>query len=95
MDGVLNGRPPPVRAASQVNVSYYEGFKVVTDPRTGRSRNVSLVRPEGTAIDAITGFSSNPKLGSQRLRNLHARRRLRGSHTSPAARPVRTGDPVA
>jgi len=78
MDGVLNGMPPPLRVAGQVNDSYYEGFKVVTDPRTGRSRNVSLVRPDGPAIDAITGFSINPKLGSQRRRNLHARRRLRG-----------------
>jgi hypothetical protein len=41
----------------QVNVSYYEGFRVVTDPVTGRSRNVSQLRSEGPEVDRITGFS--------------------------------------
>ena len=67
--------PPELRVVDQVNVSYYEGFEVVTDLRTGRSRDVPQLRPGGPAVDKITGFSINPKLGSQRRRNLHARRR--------------------
>lgn len=72
---LIDGAPKGSGVIEQVNVSLYEGFTVVTDPRTGRSRNVSLLRPDGPAIDRITGFSINPKLGSQRRRNLHGRRR--------------------
>jgi hypothetical protein len=77
MSGVLNDTPPALGVVEQVNVSYYEGFAVVMDDRTGRSRNVSQLREEGPAVDTITGFSINPKLGSQRGRNLHARRAAR------------------
>jgi hypothetical protein len=75
MSGVLTCTPPALRLVDQVNVSYYEGFEVVTDLRTGRSRNVPQLRPGGPAVDKITGFSINPKLGSQRRRNLHGRKR--------------------
>ena len=75
MNAVIDGAPAVSRVVEQVNISLYEGFTVVTDPRTGRSRNVSQLRTDGPAIDRITGFSINPKLGSQRRRNLHGRRR--------------------
>jgi hypothetical protein len=77
MSGVLNNAPAALGVLEQVNVSYYEGFEVVMDERTGRSRNVSQLREEGPAVDTITGFSINPKLGSQRGRNLHARKAAR------------------
>lgn len=76
MSGLMNRTPPGLRVVEQVNVSYYEGFEVVMDPRTGRSRNVSKLRSDGPQVDRITGFAINPKLGSQRRRNLHARRRM-------------------
>lgn len=71
---MLTHTPSTLRLINQVNVSYYEGFEVVTDPVTGRSRNVPQLRPGGPVVDKITGFSINPKLGSQRLRNLHSRK---------------------
>jgi hypothetical protein len=75
MSEVIDSAPLRVGPVEQVNISFYEGFTVVTDARTGRSRNVSQLRPGGPIIDVITGFSINPKLGSQRRRNLHGRRR--------------------
>ena len=53
---------------AQVNVSYYEGFTVVTNPLTGRARNVPTRRttPE---VDNITLWTPNLHLGSQRRRN--------------------------
>jgi hypothetical protein len=78
MSGVLTCAPPALRVVDQVNVSYYEGFEVVTDLRTGRARNSPQLRPGGPAVDKISGFSINPKLGSQRRRNLHGRRRRVG-----------------
>jgi hypothetical protein len=57
--------------ANQVNVGYYHGFTVVTNPITGRSRNVPT--PLGTPhIDNVTGFSVNRIIGSQRRRNRDA-----------------------
>ena len=57
MEGVLTNTPPTLSVVEQVNVSYYEGFEVVTDLRTGRSRNVPQLRPGGAAVDKITRFS--------------------------------------
>ena len=48
MSGVLTCTPPALRVVEQVNVSYYEGFEVVPDLRTGRSRNVPQLRPGWT-----------------------------------------------
>jgi hypothetical protein len=56
----------------QVNVSYYEGFTLVTNPITGRGRNVNKPRTVAIAPDAITGFVLNGKPASQRRRNLHS-----------------------
>jgi hypothetical protein len=75
MSAVIDGAPAASRVIEQVNVSFYAGFTVITDLRTGRSRNVSQLRPDGAVVDRIAGFSINPKLGSQRRRNLHGRRR--------------------
>jgi hypothetical protein len=53
---------------TQVNVSYYSGFTVVTNPITHRARNVPTVR--GTPIvDPVTGISVETELASQRRRN--------------------------
>lgn len=51
-----------------VNVSYYDGFTVVTSPTTGRSRNVPKLRTT-PLIDTVTGFAGSLRPGSQRRRN--------------------------
>lgn len=52
---------------THVNVSYYTGFTVVTDPLTGRARNVPTLR--GTPlIDAITSRIERIRIGVQRRR---------------------------
>lgn len=53
---------------SHVNVSYYEGFTVVTNPVTGRSRNVPKLRTT-PVVDDILSWSVSAKPGSQRRRN--------------------------
>jgi hypothetical protein len=51
-----------------VNVSYYNGFTVVTNPTTGRARNVPTLR--GTpVVDTVTGIVARVQVGSQRRRN--------------------------
>jgi hypothetical protein len=51
-----------------INISYFDGFTVVTNPTTGRARNVSSRR--GTpVVDAITGFTGSTRPASQRRRN--------------------------
>lgn len=52
-----------------VNVSYYQGFTVVTDPITGRARNVPKLRPGGPVIDLIVSTNVRAILGTQRRRN--------------------------
>lgn len=63
--GTLHGS---TTITEHVNVSYFSGFDVVTNPITGRARNVPKrrVTPE---VDAITGFTMSLKPGSQRRRN--------------------------
>lgn len=53
---------------THVNVSYYEGFTLVTNPITGRGRNVAKVRAI-PLIDAITANVPRAYVGSQRRRN--------------------------
>lgn len=55
-----------------VNVSYYEGFTSVTNPITGRTKDVPKQRTGGPVTDVIAAYVLNPKLGSQRRRNLHS-----------------------
>lgn len=52
----------------QVNVSYYSGFTVVTNPITGRARNVPTVRPGGPLVDLINSVSTRDVVGTQRRR---------------------------
>lgn len=54
-------------SVSQVNVSYYKGFTVFTEP-SGRARNIPTLRAGGPVVDTVTGYSVNPKFGSQRRR---------------------------
>lgn len=50
-----------------VNVSYYSGFTVVTNPVTGRARNVSKVRTT-PLVDDILSWSVASRIASQRRR---------------------------
>lgn len=52
---------------SQVNVSYFHGFTVVTNPTTGRARNVPTVRAT-PLVDAITSRIVRSHVGTQRRR---------------------------
>jgi len=54
--------------ATHANVSYYQGFTVITDPVTGRARNVPKLRTGGPHVDTITGMAANPRFGTQRRR---------------------------
>lgn len=54
-------------ALEHVNVSYYSGFTVVTDPITGRARNVPT--PRGAAVvDIVSGHIVRTRVGTQRRR---------------------------
>jgi hypothetical protein len=53
-----------------VNVSYYSGFVNHLFP-SGRERAIPTVR-SSPIIDVITSFTTNPRLGSQRRRNLQS-----------------------
>jgi hypothetical protein len=50
-----------------VNVSYFEGFTVVTDPTTGRARNVPTVRAT-PVVDIVTSRIERIRIGTQRRR---------------------------
>jgi hypothetical protein len=53
---------------THTNVSYYQGFTVVTNPITHRSRNVPTLR--GTPlIDTVINYSVEQGIASQRRRN--------------------------
>jgi hypothetical protein len=52
---------------AQVNVSYYSGFHVVTNPITGRARNVPLVRVTPVQ-DPVTALTPRAYIGTQRRR---------------------------
>lgn len=53
---------------TQVNVSYYEGFTNVTYP-SGRTYPRPTLR-SSPLVDEVVSVSANPKIGSQRRRNL-------------------------
>ncbi|MBA0087123.1 MAG: hypothetical protein HRJ53_19235 [Acidobacteria bacterium Pan2503] len=53
--------------AAPVNVSYYHGFTVVTNPITGRARNVPKLKATPD-VDTITGQSCNQRVATQRRR---------------------------
>ncbi len=56
---------------SHVNVSYFSGFTVITNPITHRARNVPTLRVT-PVVDTVTSVALNPKIGSQRRRNLQS-----------------------
>nr|CRY97188.1 hypothetical protein [uncultured prokaryote] len=53
---------------TQVSVSYYEGFTVVTSPTTHRARNVPTVRAT-PVVDPVTAILARVRIGTQRRRN--------------------------
>jgi hypothetical protein len=53
---------------THVNVSYYSGFTVVTNPITHRARNVPTLRG-APVVDAVTGYTTEFNMGAQRRRN--------------------------
>lgn len=55
-----------------VNVSYYDGFTVVTSPTTGRARNVPKLRSGGPVVDVINAHDVPANIASQRRRNRNA-----------------------
>lgn len=52
---------------AQCNVSYYKGFTVITNPVTGRARNVPTLRVS-PVVDAVTAFVTRASPGTQRRR---------------------------
>lgn len=50
-----------------VNISYFAGFTVVTNPTTGRARNVPTLRG-APVVDAVTARLVRNKVGTQRRR---------------------------
>ena len=72
LDVLLGSSYSGTTLADEVNLSYYHGFTLVTNPITGRGKNVSTPRAVAIAPDVITGFVLNSKPASQRRRNLHS-----------------------
>jgi hypothetical protein len=54
--------------SQHVNVSYFSGFDVVTNPITGRARNVPK-RRSSPQVDTISSITGSQRPGSQRRRN--------------------------
>ena len=63
----LDGSSGIAGGLSPYNVSFYEGFTVVTDPVTHRARNLPTLR-SSPQLDPVIGYSINPIIGSQRRR---------------------------
>jgi hypothetical protein len=64
---VIANPPPGNTLQQQCNVSYYSGFHT-HEGSTGRVSNISDVRPV-PLVDLVTGFSVDPRVGSQRRRS--------------------------
>jgi hypothetical protein len=71
IDGCRSAAPSAVGLAFHTNVSYYQGFHNVTYP-SGRVRPVPTLRTGGPLVDQVTGYAVNPKVASQRRRNLQS-----------------------
>lgn len=52
---------------NHANVSYYNGFTLVTNPLTGRGRNVPKLRTT-PLVDTIVGFTVSTRIANQRRR---------------------------
>jgi hypothetical protein len=64
--------PTPITDLTSAVVSYYQGFTVVTNPITGRARNVPKLRVAGPVVFGVDEFNVNPKIASQRRRSLQS-----------------------
>lgn len=64
---VRTGGPGGSGTITHVNVSYFAGFTVVTDPVTGRARNVPTVRAT-PVVDEVTSRIERIRIGTQRRR---------------------------
>lgn len=69
MTSVKSGGWTGAGTITQVNVSYYNGFTVVTNPITHRARNVPTLRGTPT-IDTVNSYGVEQGIASQRRRNL-------------------------
>jgi hypothetical protein len=69
--GLASGTYGAMNTLKHVNVSYFQGFTNVTYP-SGRTRPVPKLRVAGPIVDNITSLAINPKVASQRRRNLQA-----------------------
>jgi hypothetical protein len=69
INAVISGVPSALSPSAHINVSYYFGFTVVTNPVTGRARNVPKLRTTPLS-DVVIGIKGNPRVGSQRRRSL-------------------------
>lgn len=68
LSAVVGSPPADLGVVAQVNVSYYLGFTVVTNPISGRARNVPKLRTT-PVVDVVQSVGVNLKVGSQRRRN--------------------------
>lgn len=66
---ILAGGWASAGVLTQSNVSYFHSFTVVTNPITGRARNVPTPRVGGPLIDTVTAYVGRVSVGSQRRRN--------------------------
>jgi hypothetical protein len=62
-----NTNPAAIGTITHINISYYQGFTVVTPPGK-RAKNVPTPRVT-PLVDPVINVSGNPKPGSQRRRN--------------------------
>jgi hypothetical protein len=67
---IVSSFPAGFGAVVQVNVSYFQGFHLVTPP-SGRTRAVPTLRV-APVVDPIIDFASNLHVASQRRRNLQS-----------------------
>lgn len=65
---VIANAPVALAGLFHANVSYYSGFTVVTNPSTGRARNVPTVRV-APVVDPIVGIHADKHYAAQRRRN--------------------------
>lgn len=65
--GIIAAAPSGTTIGGLVNVSYYEGFTVVTNPVTGRSRNINTLRAT-PLVDTIVATAYSARFATQRRR---------------------------
>jgi hypothetical protein len=67
----LANPPAPVSGYTHVNVSRFHGYNPPTTLPSGKVKQTSAYRTP-PLIDLVTSVTLNPKVGSQRRRNLHS-----------------------